>query len=372
MIGRNWLRVLQWVLALGVFATGAVASDGVLEKIRLPPGFRISYFADGTPNARSMALGDDGTVYVGTFKEGKVYALRDPDGDGKADTVQTIASGLNAPNGVAVVGEDLYVAEIHRIVKFEHIASRLGDPPSPKVVYDAYPKELHHGWKYLRVGPDRKLYVPVGAPCNICLPEQDIFATLTRLNPDGSQFEIYARGIRNTVGFDWHPGTGQLFFTDNGRDWLGNDSPPEELNTATQPGQHFGYPFCHAGTIADPEFGKARACGEFTAPAWTFPAHVAPLGIRFYRGQQFPADYRQQALVAQHGSWNRSPPQGYRVVLVKFRDGKPVGERIFADGWLQPNGKVLGRPVDVLEQTDGSVLISDDHRGAVYRIRYQP
>ena len=373
MIGRNRFWVVQCVLMLMGMGTRAAAdSDGLLERIRLPPGFRISYFSDNTPNARALALGEDGTVYVGTFKEGKVYALRDPDGDGEADTVQTVAAGLNAPNGVAVVGQDLYVAEIHRIVKFEGIASRLGDPPPPKVVYDAYPKELHHGWKYLRVGPDRKLYVPVGAPCNICLPEQDIFATLTRLNPDGSQFEIYARGIRNTVGFDWHPGTGQLFFTDNGRDWLGNDKPPEELNSATQPGQHFGYPFCHAGTIPDPEFGKAWACSEFTAPAWTFPAHVAPLGIRFYRGQQFPADYRQQALVAQHGSWNRSPPQGYRVVLVEFRDGKPVVERVFAEGWLQPNGKVLGRPVDVLEQTDGSVLISDDHRGAVYRIRYQP
>lgn len=371
----NPKRPFPLLMALGVAAAiGGKASAGEdwLQHIRVPAGFKLSLFSDRTPNARSMALGDDGTVYVGTFREGKVYALRDRDQDGVAEQVHTIASGLNAPNGVAVLKGDLYIAEISRILKLESIAGRLTNPPAPEVVFAGFPAETHHGWKYLRVGPDGKLYVPVGAPCNICLSENDIFATLTRLDPDGKNLEIFGRGIRNTVGFDWHPQTGELFFTDNGRDWLGNDRPAEELNAAPRPGMHFGYPFCHAGDLSDPEFGEKRPCSDFTPPAWRFPAHVAALGIRFYNGQQFPAEYRDQLFVAQHGSWNRDPPDGYRLVRVDFRDGKPVGERVFAEGWLQPNGKVLGRPVDVLQLGDGSLLVSDDHRGALYRIRYQP
>jgi glucose/arabinose dehydrogenase len=212
----------------------------------------------------------------------------------------------------------------------------------------------------------------VGAPCNICLSDEPVYASLTRLDADGKNFEIFAHGIRNTVGFDWRPETGELWFTDNGRDYLGDDAPPEELNHAPKAGLHFGYPYCHAGSIADPEFGKRRSCPEFTPPAWTFPAHVAPLGIRFYHGTQFPAGYRGQLFVAQHGSWNRSQPQGYRLAMVKFQDGKPVADEVIAEGWLRPDGEVLGRPVDLLELADGSLLVSDDKRGVIYRITYQP
>lgn len=360
------------MILIGRTSLGAAGGDEVLGKIVLPPGFRISYFSALTPGARGMTIGEDGTVYVGTHKQGKVYALRDHDGDGAAETIDTIASGLNAPTGVAFFEGVLYVAEIHRIVKLEAISTHLSDPPVPKVVYDGYPRETHHGWKYLRVGPDRKLYAPVGAPCNICQSDNEVFASLTRLDLDGTHFEIFARGIRNTVGFDWHPDTGELFLSDNGRDWLGNDRPPEELNGIRRAGVHFGYPFCHGGDIVDPEFGKDRPCADFTPPAWKFPAHVAPLGIRFYTGHQFPTEYRHRLFVAQHGSWNRSPPMGYRVVAVEFREGQPIADRVFAEGWLQPSGEVLGRPVDLLQMADGSLLVSDDHRGAVYRIRYQP
>jgi glucose/arabinose dehydrogenase len=349
----------------------AWAAQDLGKTIKLPPGFSIELFTDQTPNARSLALGEDGTVYVGTMSEGKVYAVVDRDGDGRPEQVHTLASGLDTPNGVAYHQGDLYVAEISRIIKLKGVAGKLSDPPRPDVIYDQYPKEKHHGWKYLRVGPDGKLYAPVGAPCNICLSRDPVFATITRMDLDGKNFEIFARGIRNTVGFDWHPDTGDLYFTDNGRDWLGDDLPPEELNRATKPGQHFGYPFCHAGAIADPEFGAERPCSEFTSPVKTFPAHVAPLGIRFYRGRQFPENYQGRLFVAQHGSWNRSEPQGYRVVTVPFKNGNPGEAEVFAEGWLQPGGEVLGRPVDVLELRDGSILISDDRRGAIYRVTYK-
>jgi glucose/arabinose dehydrogenase len=203
------------------------------------------------------------------------------------------------------------------------------------------------------------------------LSENEIFATITRMEPDGRNFEIFARGVRNTVGFDWHPETRKLFFTDNGRDELGDDRPPDELNAAPESGRHFGYPFCHGGDIGDPEFGDRRPCSDFTPPAWKFPAHVAALGVRFYTGHQFPAEYHNRLFVAEHGSWNRTQPQGYRVVAVEFKDGVPIGERVFADGWLQANGTVLGRPVDVVQLADGSLLVSDDQRGAIYRISYE-
>ncbi len=365
------LKSFRLALAIGLCAGAARANEGMGD-IKLPPGFRIALFTDQTPNARSLALGDDGTVYVGSMREGKVYAVRDDNRDGKADRVDILASGLNMPNGVAVLDGDLYVAEISRVSKLKDIAHHLADPPQPETVYDGYPKDMHHGWKYLRVGPDRKLYAPVGAPCNICESSNEVYATLTRLDPDGKNLEIYARGIRNTVGFDWHPDSKELWFTDNGRDWLGNDSPPDELNRAPQAGMNFGYPYCHGKDTADPEFGKRKSCAQFTPPAWTFPAHVAALGIRFYTGTQFPAEYRGQLFVAQHGSWNRSTPHGYRVAVVRFEGGKPVGDQIFAEGWLKPDGKATGRPVDILQMPDGALLVSDDQRGAIYRISYRP
>lgn len=357
---------------LAFAGAGAVQAEVGLGAMSVPPGFHIALYTDQVPSARALALGDDGTVYVGSLDAGKVYAVRDDNHDGKADRVYTLASGLHMPNGVASLDGDLYVAEVSRIGKLKDIGHHLADPPPLETVYDGYPKDVHHGWKYLRVGPDRKLYVPVGAPCNICNPSQDIYASLTRLDPDGKNLEIYAKGIRNTVGFDWHPETHELWFTDNGRDWLGNDAPPDELDTAPKSGMHFGYPFCHGKDVADPEFGKFKACAQTTPPAWNFPAHVAPLGMRFYTGTQFPAEYRGQLFVAQHGSWNRSTPQGYRVVLVRFQDGKPVEEKPFAEGWLQADGQVAGRPVDILTLPDGALLVSDDKRGAIYRISYQP
>lgn len=362
LVGACWLTALL---------AAAAPSASWLDKIRLPGGFRIAVFSDRTPNVRSLALGDDGTVYAGTTKAGKVYALRDRDRDGVADEVQVVASGLNVPNGVAYRNGDLYVAEIQRIIKYPGIGARLDKPPAPTVVYDGFPGELHHGWKYLRFGPDGKLYVPVGAPCNICLSQNEIFATLTRMDPDGKNLEIVARGVRNTVGFDWHPETGKLFFNDNGRDELGDDRPADELNVMPELGRHYGYPFCHAGDVSDPEFGEQRMCSEFTPPVWKYAAHVAALGMRFYTGTQFPEEFRHRLFVAEHGSWNRSKPVGYRVVVLQFRDGAPVAERGFAEGWLQPDGTVLGRPVDVLQLADGSLLVSDDHRGMIYRISYQ-
>jgi glucose/arabinose dehydrogenase len=341
-----------------------------LEGIRVPPGFRISLYSGDTPDARSLALGRDGTVFVGSMSGGKVYALRDENGDGVAEKSYVLASGLTMPNGVAYRDGDLYVAEISRILKLKGIDGRLAKPPAPEVVYADFPDDTHHGWKYLRFGPDGKLYTAVGAPCNVCLKDNRIYAALVRLDPDGRNLEIFAEGARNSVGFDWHPETGELWFTDNGRDWLGDDQPPDELNHAPKAGLHFGFPFCHGGDVPDPEFGKQKPCSQFTPPAWKFPAHVAALGARFYTGSQFPPEYKGQLFVAQHGSWNRSQPQGYRVVAVRFENGKPAGDQVFAEGWLQPGGQATGRPVDVLQMPDGALLVSDDKRGAVYRITY--
>ncbi|MFM8331553.1 MAG: PQQ-dependent sugar dehydrogenase [Candidatus Methylumidiphilus sp.] len=367
------MKFISLLALLAGFAVAACAekTTDTLAKIKLPPGFKIAVYSAQTPGARSLSLGDDGTVYVGTSQD-EVYALRDDNRDGQADRVLTVASGLNVPNGVAFMSGDLYIGEIHRIVKLKAISGHLDSPPKPEVVFDGFPKDTHHGAKYLRAGPDGKLYAGVGAPCNICLPEKDIYASLTRLDADGKNFEIYAKGIRNTVGFDWQPGTHALFFTDNGRDMLGDDIPPEELNRAATPGLNFGYPFCHGGDIPDPQLGQGKSCADFTPPTWKFPAHVAALGLRFYQGKQFPAPYQNQLFVAQHGSWNRSAPQGYRVARVTFQDGQPVADEVFAEGWLQANGDVLGRPVDILELADGSLLVSDDMKGAVYRIAYQP
>lgn len=352
-----------------VFAQQSNYQD-ILKQLHLPAGFTLSIYSDNVPNARSLALGDNGVVFVGTGSEGTVYAVEDSDGDGIADKRHIIAANLNMPNGVAYKDGALYVAEIKRIIRFDHINQNLFSPPKPAVIYDKFPSDQHHGWKYLRFGPDNKLYTAVGAPCNICNPEKPIYTSLVRLNPDGSDFEIIARGIRNTVGFDWQPGTNSLFFTDNGRDYLGDDLPPEELNKWSAVGEHFGYPYCHGGDIPDPEFAADKKCSQFTAPAWKFKAHMAPLGLRFYRGNQFPAEFKNQLFVAQHGSWNRSEPHGYRVALVKFKQDHPISEQVFISGWLTKDGEVLGRPVDILEMPDGSLLVSDDKLGVIYKVEY--
>jgi glucose/arabinose dehydrogenase len=352
------------------FVQPAYAQD-VLKSLRVPAGFSISVFANKVKGARSMALGENSWVFVGTGQEGKVYALADRNGDGVADERLTVAQKLFMPNGVAYRNGSLYVAEINRIRRFDQMADPAKSDLTSHTVYDRLPSDQHHGWKYLRFGPDGKLYTAVGAPCNICNPNKPIYASLVRLNPDGSQFEIIGRGIRNTVGFDWQPETNALFFTDNGRDWLGEDSPPDELNQWHQIDDNFGYPFCHGGTIPDPEFGQDKSCSDYKAPVWRFKAHSAPLGMRFYRGRHFPEKYRKQVFVAEHGSWNRKIPDGYRVALIAFTDAKPSAEEVFIDGWLTPEGKVLGRPVDILELPDGSLLISDDLGGVIYRVVYK-
>lgn len=342
-----------------------------LDKIKLPPGFKISVYAE-VPKARSLALSPSGIVYVGNRDGDKVYAVADENKDGKADKVYTIASGLNSPNGVAFKDGSLFIATISAILRLDSIESRLANPPRPVVVYDKYPTDAHHGWKFISFGPDGKLYVPVGAPCNVCEKDNPVYATITRMNADGSGMEIFANGIRNTVGFAWHPLTKQLWFTDNGRDELGNDVPADELNYASNAGMHFGFPYCHQGDIPDPKYGKNKRCNDFTPPVQKLGPHVAALGMRFYTGDQFPAEYKNQVFIAEHGSWNRSEPIGYRVSLVKLDSaGKAVSYSNFAEGWLQPVGKVLGRPVDIQVMADGALLVSDDYSGVIYRIVYK-
>ena len=338
--------------------------------ITLPPGFRIAVYAGNVPGARSMTLSPKGTLFVGSRGEGKVYAIIDRNGDHIADEVIIIAKGLNMPNGVAFMGNALYVAEVHRVLRYDAIESRLSDPPPPVVVNDSFPKDRHHGWKFIRFGPDGLLYVPVGAPCNICESEDARYASIMRMNPDGTGLEIFARGIRNTVGFDWHPATKELWFTDNGRDWMGDDRPPDELNHAPQKGMHFGYPYCHGTGIPDPEFGKEKSCTAYTPPALELGPHVASLGMRFYRGVMFPAPYRNQIFIAEHGSWNRSAPIGYRITLARLEGNRAVKYEVFAEGWSQ-DGFVYGRPVDIQEMPDGALLVSDDRSGVIYRISYQ-
>ena len=356
-----------------------------LELIKLPQGFAIEVYATGVPNARQMALGAKGTLFVGTRNKpngDRVYAVVDNNRDHKADQVFTIAKGLNEPNGVAFRDGSLYVGEISRIVRFDKIEDRLEKPGEPVVVNDALPKDTHHGQKFIAFGPDGLLYVPVGAPCNVCEREDQRYSTILRMKPDGSGVEVFAHGVRNTVGFDWHPRTRELWFTDNGRDMMGDDVPRDELNSAPKSGMHFGFPYCHQGDVPDPEFGKKRGCGEFQAPAQALDAHVAAIGMRFYTGTMFPEEYRNQIFIAEHGSWNRSVPQGYRVSLAKLDGNKVVSYTRFAEGWLRGTkpapagggamiGDVWGRPADVLVMPDGALLVSDDRAGVIYRISYK-
>ncbi len=364
-----WVGVAVLVGLVACTSSRSESSDS-LSLIRLPDGFSISLYASHVPNARSLALGDRGTVFVGTRSEGSVYALVDGDADHKAEKVVRLADGLFAPNGVAFRDGALYVAEIHRILRFDDIEARLDNPPQPVVVNGGLPTDRWHGWKFIGFGPDGKLYVPVGAPCNVCTRADERYASLLRMNADGSEVEVFARGIRNTVGFDWHPHTGELWFTDNGRDNLGDDVPPDELNRAPQAGLHFGFPYCHAGRIPDPEFGRSRPCGDFTGTAQELGPHVAAIGMRFYTGTMFPAAYRNQIFIAEHGSWNRSDPIGYRISLVRLKDNAPISYEVFAQGWLQGRS-AWGRPADVLVMPDGALLVSDDRADVVYRISYE-
>ncbi len=342
--------------------------DLPLNKIRLPDGFEISIYASDVPGARSMAVGPNGTLFVGT-RVGKVYAIVDRNRNNRADEVITVARGLRMPNGVAFRGGALYVGEVSRVLRYDNIEARLSNPPTPVVVNDTFPGDRHHGWKFIRFGPDGQLYVPVGAPCNVCERSDGHYALIMRMNPDGTGLEVFARGVRNMVGFDWHPETKTLWFTDNGRDWLGDDVPPDELNHAARKGLHFGFPYCHGGDISDPEFGGKHACEEFVPPAMKLGPHVAAIGMRFYTGTMFPDRYRDQIFIAEHGSWNRSTPIGYRVTLVRLEENRAVTYEVFAEGWLQGNA-AWGRPADVLVMPDGALLVSDDRAGVIYRIVY--
>ncbi|MFH1404371.1 MAG: PQQ-dependent sugar dehydrogenase [Candidatus Altiarchaeota archaeon] len=338
-------------------------------QIILPDGFEIHVYAENVTGARSMTLSPSGILYVGTRGEGKVYAIIDDDKDNKADQVFTVAEGLNSPNGLAFLDGSLYVAEISRIIAYEDLESDLANPPEPVAVRDDFPDDESHGWKFMRLGPDGLLYIPVGAPCNICEMPDERYSTIMRMSPGGVGLEVYASGVRNTVGFDWHPGTSELWFTDNGRDWLGDDMPPDELNHAPEMGLHFGFPYCHGGNITDLDFGSGVNCSEYRKPAQELGAHVASLGMRFYTGGMFPERYRRGIFIAEHGSWNSRTPVGYRVTFVELDGSTPVSYEPFAEGWLN-GGTAWGRPVDVEVMPDGSLLVSDDKAGMIYRITY--
>ncbi|MEA2885874.1 MAG: hypothetical protein QOD11_234 [Bradyrhizobium sp.] len=345
----------------------AAAADKLpVAKLKVPPGFNIEVYAAGLANARSMAEGDKGTVFVGTRLVGNVYAIANKDGQ---RSVKTLASGLYRPNGVAFKNGTLYIAELSKVSKIDKVEDNLESSPKPTMIYDNLPKDEAHGWKFIAIGPDNKLYVPVGQPGNNVL-HSDAHGQIRRLNLDGSGAEVIARGVRNTVGFDWHPETKHLYFTDNGRDWMSEDVPEDELNRITKVGEHFGAPYCLQGNIVDPEFGWGKSCSDYTAPVGLLGPHSAALGMRFYTGNMFPKAYKNAIIVARHGSWNRSKKVGGDVVVVKLnKDGTVKSMEPFITGFLEDN-KYIGRPVDVMQMKDGSLLVSDDWNGAVYRVTY--
>lgn len=365
------IRFLLMVFLLLSSAKTGTAQTYPLELIKMPEGFKIELYATGLPGARAMALGDNNTVFVGNRQDGRVYILTDKNQDYKVDQIYTLANIFETPpNGVAYKDGSLYIGEIGRILRIDNMELGMNNTVKPVLVTDRLPKDQWHGWKVIRFGPDGKLYIPVGAPCNVCVKRDPRYASMMRMNPDGSELEIFAKGLRNSVGYDWDPQTNELWFTDNGRDMLGDDLPPDELNHAPRAGMHFGFPYCFGKEISDPNFGKERACSEFEPAAQELGAHVASLGMRFYRGDMFPAEYKNQIFIAEHGSWNRSKKNGYRITLVRVKDNKAVSYEDFATGWKQGES-VWGRPVDVLNMPDGSLLVSDDYTGAVYRIYYE-
>ena len=346
----------------------------------VPPGFQISVFADSVENPREMALGPRGTVFVGSMAAGKVHAVIDRDGDYKADRVVLIASGLRMPNGVAMRNGALYVATNSSILRFDDIENRIDSRPTPVVVRDSLPQSnAGHMWKHIAFGPDDMLYMSIGAPCNVCT-SPPLVSTIVRMKPDGSNLEVFAAGVRNSMGFDWHPTTHELWFTDNGRDMLGDDVPSDELNVAWKSGMHFGFPYCHQGDVSDPEFGKERACATTEPPVGKLGAHVAALGMKFYTGTMFPGEYRNAVIIAEHGSWNRSTPSGYRVVVLRTNGRRVTSDEPLVEGFQPVSAKppsgwgagsaALGRPADILQMPDGSILISDDKGNRILRLTY--
>ncbi|MCO4795590.1 MAG: sorbosone dehydrogenase family protein [Bacteriovoracaceae bacterium] len=360
------LFLIKKLILLSFFFT--FSSYAAIENVKLPKGFKLSLYAD-VSGARSLALAPDGTLFVGNRGGDKVYAVLDTNKDYKADKVITLAKGLRMPNGVAFRNGNLYVAEVSRIIVFENILSNLKENATFKDLGVKFPEDGHHGWKYIAFSPEGKLIVPVGAPCNIC-ESSEKYAGIYEVDLKTKKVTTLARGVRNTVGFDWHPETGSLWFTDNGRDMLGDDIPPEEINVLKKTGQHFGYPYCHAGTIKDPKFGDDTSCSKYSGPIHKLPAHVAPLGIQFYTGKMFPESFKNGAFIAEHGSWNRSTPDGYRITFVSTNGDKTKKSFEFLGGLLEGRRK-KARPVDFEVLPDGSLLFSDDYKGKVYRITYK-
>jgi glucose/arabinose dehydrogenase len=347
----------------------AAAADKIpLDQLKVPKGFNLELYASGMPNARSLALGSKGTVFVGSRLQDKVYAITNKNGKHEA---KVLVSGLYRPNGVAFKDGTLYIAELSQISKIDNVEDKLDSSPKPVVIYNDLPKDEAHGWKFLAIGPDNKLYVEVGQPGNNVLHDKD-HGQLRRLNLDGSGAEVIAFGVRHSVGFDWNPMTKELYFSDNGRDWMSEDVPEDKLNRLTKVGQDFGAPYCYQGNIPDPEFGWGHSCSEFVPPILLTGPHSAGLGLRFYTGSMFPAKYKNAIFLARHGSWNRTKKFGGDILVVYLnKDGTVKSSEVFLTGFLQ-NNNYIGRPVDVMNMPDGSMLISDDWNGAVYRLTYGP
>ena len=365
-IGRPKSDVTQKMAPVPAHPIPTAADQLPIKKMKLPPGFKVEVWQAGILDARGMREGDRGTVFVSSlFVAGKIYAVVNR--GGKRETV-TIAEKLFLPNGIEFHKGALYVATPKDITRYDNIEASLDNPPKPVMVYDKLPGEVPHGWKFIKIGPDGKLYVPIGAPCNIC-DRGDPFMQIIRMNLDGSGVETVVKGMRNTVGFDWHPKTKELWFGDNQRDWLAEDMPLDELNRVTKNGQHFGYPYCHSGMMTDPEFGWGKDCKSYVKPALLIGAHSAPLGMRFYNGKMFPEKYRNAIFLTRHGPWNRTQKYAADVVAVFVDDKGRARMEPFLTGLVKNNG-YLGRPADVLVMKDGSLLVSDDHNGAIYRITY--
>lgn len=363
------MKILQCLsLLFGLLMVQIAHAEIRLDLIELPDGFKIEIYAEGVENARQMALGDHGTIFAGTRRAGKLWAVKDSDGDQRADVVRLIDEDLNLPSGVEFMNGDLYVGAVDKILLYNNIEFLLDQPPEPVVISDVLPDKKHHGWKYLRFGPDQKLYIPVGVPCNSC--DEEGFGEIRSIYPDGSGMETFARGVRNTVGLAFHPQNGQLWFTENGKDQMGDDIPADELNHAPKQGMHFGIPYCHQGDILDEKYGKGKSCDDYTPPVAKLDAHSAPLGLVFYTGDMFPPDYANRLFITQHGSWNRSEKSGYQILVLDVRpDGKVLNKKVFASGWLQGQ-EAWGRPNDVLIMPDGALLVSDDAADVIYRISY--